>query len=99
MRWSSGSVLVRASDAACAVAGALQSERGAIVYPQRAAASHVLRPHTTPFGFAHAAPAGWAVHVAEQHEAGVPFASPSSHSSFGPIAPSPHVGTTAIHAG
>src|SRR5262245_7932100 len=99
MRWSSGSVLVKPKDVACAAAGALQSDRGAIVYRQRAAASHVLKPHTTPFGFAHAVPAGAAVHVAEQHEAGVPLASPSSHSSFGPTAPSPHVGTTAIHAG
>src|SRR5262245_60598892 len=99
MRWASGSVLVKASAAACAVTGALQSGRGAIVYRQRAAASQVLKPHTTPFGFAQAVPAGRAVHVAEQQEAGVPFASPSSHSSFGPIAPSPHVGTTAIHAG
>jgi hypothetical protein len=81
------------------MAGGLQSDRGAIVYRQRAALSHVLKPHTTPFGFAHAVPAGAAVHVAEQQEAGVPFAAPSSHSSFGPIAPSPHVGTTAIHAG
>ena len=99
MRWSSGSVLVKASDAACAVADALQSDRGAIVYRQRAAASHVLKPHTTPFGLAHAVPVGAAVHVVEQQEAGVPFASPSSHSSFGPTAPSPHVGTTAINAG
>src|SRR5262245_15826383 len=99
MRWSSGSVLVRPRDAACAVVGALQSDWGAIVYRQRAAPSHVLKPHTTPFGFAQAVPAGVAVHVAEQQEAGVPFAGPSSHSSFGPIAPSPHVGTTAIHAG
>src|SRR5262249_24672416 len=99
MRWSSGSVLVRASDAACAVTGALQSERGAIVYWHRAAASHVLKPHTTPFGFAHAVPDGTTVHVAEQQEAGVPFAAPSSHCSSVPIAPSPHVGTTAIHAG
>src|SRR5262249_28266003 len=66
---------------------------------QRAAASQVLKPHTTPVGFAHAVPVGAAVHVAEQHEAGVPFASPSSHSSFGPTTPSPHAGTTAIHAG
>src|SRR5262249_60630167 len=99
MRWSSGSVLVKARDAACGVAGALQSDRGAIVYRQRAAASHVLKPHTTPFGFAHAVPAGGAVHVAEQQEAGVPLASPSSHSSFGPIAPCPHAGTTAVHPG
>src|SRR5262245_48942287 len=99
MRWSSGFVFVKPSDAACAIAGALQSDRGAIVYRQRAAASHVPKPHTTPFGLAHAVPAGGAVHVAEQQEAGVPLASPSSHSSFGPIAPSPHVGTTAIHAG
>src|SRR5215470_7017151 len=99
MRWSSVSVLVSARDAARGVAGALQPNRGAIVYRQRAAASHVLKPHTTPLGFAHAVPAGAAVHVAEQQEAGVPLASPSSHSSFGPIAPSPHVGTTAIHAG
>jgi hypothetical protein len=91
-------VLVKASDAACAVVGALQSDRGAIVYRQRAAPSHALKPHTRPFGFAHAVPAGSNVHVAEQQEAGVPFEAPSSHSSFGPIAPSPHVGTTAIHA-
>src|SRR5262249_54332791 len=64
----------------------------------RAAPSHALKPHTTPFGFAHAVPAGSNVHVAEQQDAGVPFESPSSHCSFGPIAPSPHVGTTAIHA-
>src|SRR5262249_37335912 len=99
MRWSSGFVFVKPSDAACAVVGALQSDRGAILYRQRAASSHVLKPHTTPFGFAHAVPACAAVHVAEQQEAGVPLALPSSHSSFGPTAPSPHVGTTAIHAG
>src|SRR5215468_278034 len=99
MRWSSGSVLMRPRDAPSAFSGTLQSERGAIVYRHRAAPSHALKPHTTPFGFAHAVPAGSNVHVAEQQDAGVPFESPSSHCSFGPIAPSPHVGTTAIHAG
>src|SRR5262245_56118371 len=99
MRWSSGSVLVRPSDAACAVTGALQSDRGAIVYRHRAAPSHVLKPHTTPLGFAHAVPAGSKVHVARPQEASAPFAPPSSPCSFRPIARAPHVGTTAIHAG